>query len=50
VALQSLNVENEQLKNIADAMGIQEFPYIIIYVNGDRDHNIHGPANEETAL
>ncbi len=31
-------------------MGITEFPYIVLYINGDRDHNIHGPANEQTAI
>ena len=50
VSLMSMNVQNEEFRSIADAMGVSEFPYIIIYINGDRDHNIHGPANEETAL
>ena len=50
VSLMSMNVQEDEFKSIATAMGIEEFPYIIIYINGDRDHNIHGPANEETAL
>jgi len=31
-------------------MKIPEYPYIIVYFNGQADHNIHGPVNEETAL
>lgn len=49
VSLLNINVQNEELKSYADQMGIQEFPYIVLYINGDRDHNIHGPANEATA-
>ena len=49
VSLLNINVQNEELKSYADQMGIQEFPYIVMYINGDRDHNIHGPANEATA-
>lgn len=49
VAILNINVQNEELKSYADQMGITEFPYIVLYVNGDRDHNIHGPANEATA-
>lgn len=31
-------------------MKIPEYPYIIVYLNGEADNNIHGPANEETIL
>lgn len=31
-------------------MGITTFPYIVVYFNGDRDHNIHGVANKDTAV
>jgi hypothetical protein len=30
-------------------MGITAYPYIVVYYNGERDHNIHGIANKETA-
>lgn len=50
VSLLNINVGNEELKGYADQMGITEFPYIVMYINGDRDHNIHGPANEQTAI
>ena len=45
----NLNVANEDFARMASDMGIDEFPYILVYFNGDRDHNIHGPANEDTA-
>lgn len=50
VSLLNINIREEELKGYADQMGITEFPYIVLYVNGDRDHNIHGPANEQTAI
>ena len=50
VTLMHLNVDNEEFANMAQAMGIQEFPYVLVYFNGDRDHNIHGPADTEQAI
>jgi hypothetical protein len=45
----NVNVGTKELKDYATQMGISAFPYIVVYVNGERDHNIHGPANKETA-
>ena len=50
VTLMHLNVDNDEFANMAQAMGIQEFPYVLVYFNGDRDHNIHGPADTEQAI
>ena len=49
ISLLHLNVENPEFANMAQQMGITDLPYVIVYFNGDRDHNIHGPANPETA-
>ncbi len=49
MALLNMNVGNEVFKNLSAQMGISEFPYIVVYFNGERDHNIHGPANKETS-
>jgi hypothetical protein len=49
IALMNVNVGTKELKDYATQMGISAFPYIVVYVNGERDHNIHGPANKETA-
>ena len=50
VNVMHLNTDNEEFNAMAQAMGITEFPYILVYFNGDRDHNIHGPANLENAV
>lgn len=49
MSLLNINVKDPQLKDYATQMGITQFPYIVVYFNGDRDHNIHGVANKETA-
>lgn len=49
MSLLNINVGNKELKDYAGQMGITQFPYIVVYFNGERDHNIHGPANKETA-
>ncbi len=49
ISLMNINVKDEELKKYADEMTITEFPYIVVYYNGERDHNIHGVANEATA-
>ena len=50
MALLEINVNDEDLASVSEAMNIPLYPYIIVYFNGDTSHNIHGPANEETAL
>lgn len=49
MSLLNINVGTKELKDYATQMGITAFPYIVVYFNGERDHNIHGPANKETA-
>lgn len=46
ISLLNINVVNPDLADYATQMGIEEFPYVVVYFNGERDHNIHGPANE----
>ena len=50
ISLLRLNVlENPEFAHMQQEMGITELPYIIVYFNGDRDHNIHGKGDPETA-
>ena len=37
------------MMGVAQQMGILEFPYIVVYFDGQEDRNLHGPANVETA-
>ena len=30
-------------------MGVPQFPYYVMYVNGDENNAVHGPTNGETA-
>jgi len=50
VSLLNINVNQDEMREIATEMNILEYPYIVVYFNGEQDHNIHGPANEQTAL
>ena len=50
ISLLNINIKNQELKDYATQMGITSFPYIVVYFNGERDHNIHGVANKETAV
>lgn len=50
VSLLNINVNQEEMREVSTEMNIQEYPYIVVYFNGEQDHNIHGPANEQTAL
>ena len=50
IALLHVNVNNEELRPVADAMQIEEFPYVVVYFEGNPDDNMHGLASEDTAI
>ena len=44
-----IDVSDHTMKAVADQMGIPEFPYYVVYIEGDEEQNVHGPADGITA-
>ena len=50
ISLMKLNMNEEELEQIAKVQGIEEYPYIIVNFMGEGARVVQGPADEETAL
>ena len=50
ISLLHINVNNDELKDVANAMQIKDYPYVVVYFDGDPDDNLHGIASEDTAI